>query len=33
MGCESSKDLKVVQNHSSKDADENGSDVDPEEGK
>lgn len=31
MGCDSSKDLKVVPNHSSKDA-ENGLDADPEEG-
>lgn len=30
MGCDSSKDLKVVHNHTAK--DENGIDVDPEEG-
>lgn len=31
MGCDSSKDLKVVPNHSSKNAG-NGLDADPEEG-
>lgn len=31
MGCDSSKDLKVVQNHTTKNG-ENGLDVDPEEG-
>lgn len=32
MGCDSSKDLKVVQNHTSKGGAENGLDADPEEG-